>query len=97
MADHPSPTVYFVVFGLLLVLLVATVGVAFVDLGPLNLPVALAIAVTKGALILLFFMHVRYSGGLVWLVAASGFFFLLIMFVFTLADYLSRGQLPFSA
>jgi cytochrome c oxidase subunit 4 len=94
MVNQPSIQAYFVVFAILLALLVATVGVAFIDLGPWNLPVALAIAVTKAVLILLVFMQVRYSGSLIWLVAGAGFFWLAIMLLFTLADYLTRSQLP---
>ena len=94
MVEHPSVRAYVIVFVILLVLLVATVGVAFVDLGPWNLPVGLSIAVTKAVLILLVFMHVRYSGSLIWLVAGAGFFWLAIMLLFTLADYLTRSQLP---
>jgi cytochrome c oxidase subunit IV len=93
MVGHPSVQAYFVVFAILLGLLVATVGVAFLDLGPWNLPVGLAIAATKAVLILLVFMQVRYSGSLVWLVAGAGFFWLAIMLLFTLADYLTRSQL----
>jgi cytochrome c oxidase subunit 4 len=94
MVEHPSVQAYFVVFVTLLVLLAATVGVAFLDLGAWNLPVALAIAITKAVLILLIFMHVRYSSSLIWLVAAAGFFWLAIMLLFTLADYLTRSLLP---
>ena len=94
MVEHPSVQAYFVVFVTLLVLLAATVGVAFLDLGSWNLPVALAIAITKAVLILLIFMHVRYSSSLIWLVAAAGFFWLAIMLLFTLADYLTRSLLP---
>lgn len=68
-----------------------TVLVAFYDLGALNNVVMLTIACIKALFVILFFMHVRWSSRLTWVVAASGFFWLLIMFTFTLADYMSRG------
>ncbi|HZL91520.1 MAG TPA: cytochrome C oxidase subunit IV family protein [Pirellulaceae bacterium] len=87
---HPQASVYYVVFAALLVLLAVTVGVAQFDLGPLNFFVAALIATTKALLIMLFFMHVRYSPPLIWLVAFAGFAWLAILFAFTLADYLTR-------
>jgi cytochrome c oxidase subunit 4 len=90
---HPSTRVYCAIFGLLVVLLAATVGAAKLDLGPLNFPAAVAIATTKAALIVLYFMHLRYSPPLVWLVSGGSLFFLAIMFAITLSDYFSRGWL----
>jgi len=90
-AAHPPARTYYVVFAALVVLLLATVGVANVDLGWLNFPLAAAIASLKALLILLYFMHVRYSTPLVWLVAGAGFFWLAILFSLTLSDYLTRG------
>ena len=84
---------YVTIYIALMILLVATVGVAFIDLGPLNLLVALAIAVTKAVLIVLFFMHIRYASGLSRLFAGIGFFWLLILFSQTLADYFTRSWL----
>jgi cytochrome c oxidase subunit 4 len=74
--SHPATKVYYIVFLLLLVLLAVTVGAAEVDLGRLNFPLAVTIATTKAALILLFFMHLRYSPPLVWLVSGGSLFFL---------------------
>ncbi len=88
-----SLKVYFAIFAALMVLTAVTVAVAYVDLGALNTFVALAVAVTKATLVILFFMHVKYSTKLTWLVVASGFFFLAIMIAFTLADFVSRGWL----
>jgi cytochrome c oxidase subunit 4 len=51
----------------------------------------IAIAGTKALLVILFFMHVRWSTRLTWVVAGSGFFWLLILFGITMADYMSRG------
>jgi cytochrome c oxidase subunit 4 len=69
----------------------ATAGVAFVDLGGgLNSIVALAIAVVKALLVMLFFMHVRYSSRLTWVFAGAGLFWLLILATFTVSDVLTR-------
>jgi cytochrome c oxidase subunit IV len=92
-AQHPTPRVYYTVFAALLVLLVATVLVAEVELGRLNLLVAAAIATSKAVLIILFFMHVRYSAPLTWLVAGASFFWLMILFGLTMNDYWTRGML----
>src|SRR3954470_24816565 len=95
MSDHVAPkSMYYGVFGALLVGTAATVGVAFVDLGAMNNVLMLGIAMTKALLVILFFMHVRWSTRLTWLVVASGFFWLLILFGLTMTDYLSRGWVP---
>ena len=92
MSGHISPTsTYYGIFGALMVLTAITVGVAFVNLGSLNFPVAIAIAITKATLVVLFFMHVKYSSRLTKLVVGLALFFLLVMFGLTLTDYLSRG------
>ncbi len=84
---------YYSVYGALLALTLLTVGVAFADLGPLNIVLALAIAVSKALLVMLFFMHLRYSGRLTWVVVGAGVVWLAHLLIFTLADYLSRGWL----
>jgi cytochrome c oxidase subunit IV len=92
MSGHVAPTsLYYTIFGALMVGTVLTVVVAFFDLGFLNNIVMLTIAVTKAMLVVLYFMHVRWSSRLTWLVAGSGFYFMLILFVFTMMDYLTRG------
>lgn len=74
-----------------------TVLAAFQDFpGPLNAVVALTIATIKATFVVLYFMHVRYSGRLVWLVIFSALFWLAIMFAITFSDYASRGWLPIS-
>jgi cytochrome c oxidase subunit IV len=94
--------VYYAVFAALLVLTLMTVEAARFDLGhpewggvrvPLNVIAALAIAVTKATLVVLYFMHVRYSTRLIWLVVGAAIFFLAILFGITGADYVSRGWL----
>jgi cytochrome c oxidase subunit 4 len=92
MAGHVSPkSTYYMIFGALMVGTVITVAAAFIDLGILNFPVALAIAVTKATLVILFFMHVKYSSRLTKLFVGMAFFFLFILFGLTLTDYLTRG------
>ena len=94
MAGHVSPKgVYYTIFGALMVLTAVTVGVAFVNLGPLNFPVAISIAIIKATLVILFFMHVKYSSRLTKLIIGGGLFFLMVLFTLTLTDYLSRGWL----
>jgi cytochrome c oxidase subunit III len=85
--------IYFVVFGILMVLTALTVLAAFKDLGQLNVIVALTIAVIKGTLVVLFFMHVRYSDRLTWIVVITGFAWLAMMLVLTLSDYFARAWL----
>jgi cytochrome c oxidase subunit 4 len=92
MAGHISPkSTYYAIFGSLMVLTALTVGVAYVHLGAMNFPVALSIAILKATLVILFFMHVKYSSSLTKLICGTSFFFLVLLFGLTLTDYLSRG------
>ena len=95
MSEHiVYPRVYIGIFLVLLVGTVLTVLVAFMDLrGPLNAIVALTIATIKATFVVLYFMHVRYSGRLIWLVIAAALFWMGIMFAFTFADYFTRPWL----
>ncbi len=86
-----QPKVYVRTFGALLALLVLTVGANFLNLGPFNVAVALAISIAKAALIILFFMEVRYSSPMVWLFATAGFIWLLLLLIFTQSDYQTRA------
>ena len=91
-ATHLVPIrIYLMIFAILMVLTAVTVSVSFLDLGPFNTVVALVIAVTKAVLVVLFFMHARYSGRLTWAVVAGGVFWLALLLFMTLADYLTRG------
>ena len=92
-SEHSSPklTVYFAVYGALILLLALTVAISFFHLGTLGIILALAIAVAKALLVMAYFMHLRYNTRLTWLFAGAGFVWLLIMVTFTMADYLSRG------
>jgi cytochrome c oxidase subunit 4 len=82
---------YLAVFAALMLLTVATVAASRVDLGVLNTPVALGIAVTKAVLVVLFFMHVKWSPRLIALFFAGAFLWLFQMIAGTAADYVSRG------
>ncbi len=94
MSVHVVPVrIYLGVFAALLTLTAITTAAAFVDLGPFNNVVALGIAVLKAALVVLIFMHVKYSPRLVPLVVVAGCFWLAILIVLTLTDYLTRGWL----
>jgi cytochrome c oxidase subunit IV len=90
-SNHVVPTrIYYLIFGILMVCTALTVGIAFVDLGPLNVVAALVIAVFKATLVVLFFMHVKYSSRLTWAVVAGSVFWLAILIVLTMSDYLTR-------
>jgi cytochrome c oxidase subunit IV len=82
--------VYLAVFLALVALTVITVQVAGHDFGELNLVVALAIAVTKASLVVLYFMHARYSPRLTGVVIASGLAFFVILVFLLMTDYVSR-------
>jgi cytochrome c oxidase subunit 4 len=92
MNAHVVPLkIYIGIFVALLVGTGVTVAAAYVDMGRLNTVVALSIAVVKALLVILYFMHVRYSSKLTWVFVAAGFFWFLIMIAFTFADYDTRG------
>jgi cytochrome c oxidase subunit IV len=86
-----SPALYAVIGLSLLVLTAATCAISYVELGVFNAVVALAIAVIKASLVVLFFMHVKYSPKLTKLTVASGIFIFLGLISMTMADYVSRA------
>jgi cytochrome c oxidase subunit 4 len=88
--SHPTPKLYGIILGCLVIGTVLTYRAAFWDLGIFNPVLALAIACTKAVLVILFFMHVRYSSKLTKVTVAAGFFWLLILITLSLSDYLSR-------
>jgi cytochrome c oxidase subunit 4 len=90
---HITPKTYFIIYGALLALMFLTLGAALVDLGPANFLVAMGIATVKMVLIVLYFMHVRYSDKLTWVFSTAAFFWLIILIVGTLNDYFTRGYL----
>jgi cytochrome c oxidase subunit 4 len=81
---------YVTIFVSLLVLTGVTYVVATQDFGWLNTPIALAVALGKASLVVIYFMGVRYNTPLTKTVVVAGFFWLLIMFGLTLNDYLTR-------
>ncbi len=84
---------YIPVFVALLVLLLATVGAAYLPMGALHFPVAMAIAAAKAVLIVLFFMHALHSHRLTLVICVASLLWLSIMLALTLSDYHSRGWL----
>jgi cytochrome c oxidase subunit 4 len=92
MAEHIVPKrVYYTIFVILMLCTLLTVWVAFLDLGTLNTVAALAIAGFKTTLVVLFFMHVKYSTRLTWAVVIGSVFWLGILLALTMGDYLTRG------
>jgi cytochrome c oxidase subunit IV len=96
MSDHSeghivSPKLYATIGIALLVLTASTCAISYVELGVFNAVVALAIAVIKASLVVLFFMHVKYSPKLTKLTVASGLFVFLGLISMTMADYISRA------
>jgi cytochrome c oxidase subunit 4 len=85
---------YVVVFLALIGLTVLTTGVAYINLGPFNTVVALAIAFSKMLLVILFFMHVRHSSGLVRITIVAAFLGLALLVAFTMSDYRTRSWTP---
>lgn len=96
MPEQPhSSRVYWLVYVALLLLLILTVGLSFIDFGrDINNTIAIAIGAMKALLILLFFMHVRWQPWLTWFFAGAGFLWLGIMFALTTSDYLTRNHPP---
>jgi len=90
--SHISPkSVYFTIFGSLMALTALTVYVAFQHLGWLNFPVAITIAIIKASLVVLFFMHVKYSTRLTGIVVIGSVFWLGILLALLSSDYLTRA------
>lgn len=96
-ADHLAPhhvvpkAVYFAVFLALVVLTWVTTFVSKVDLGRWNIFVALAIAICKASLVVLFFMHIWYSTRLTKLIVSAAVFWLILMLFITMTDIWTRG------
>ena len=89
---HEAPlTAYFVVFGALMALTILTVFVSRIDLGEMNTVVAMAVAIVKAAVVILWFMHVIHSPRMTWIVVISSFLWLAVMFALFFSDYLTRA------
>jgi cytochrome c oxidase subunit 4 len=94
MSDHVVPVkIYVAIFVTLLVMTAATTAISGIDMGPWNTVVALAIAVFKASLVVLFFMHAKYSPKLTRVVIFGGVFWLAILLLITFSDFASRGWL----
>jgi len=98
MSEHVvSRKIYFGIFGALIALTALTVFIANFDLGSWNAIVALSIAVLKATLVVLYFMHVRWSSKLTWVFVCAGIFWLIILISITLSDYFTRGWVHISS
>ena len=96
MAEHiVTKKQYAYVFGILLLLTFLTTAIGMIDLGRLNVVVALTIAVIKALLVVLFFMHIYWSPTLNKLAVVAGIAWLALLLWLTLTDFASRGWLPF--
>ncbi len=95
MSEHiVSRNVYITIFLTLMVGTTITVLAAFQDFpGPMNVIIAMTIAVVKATLVVLYFMHVRYSARLIWLIVASALFWMGILFALTFSDFWTRSWL----
>jgi cytochrome c oxidase subunit 4 len=92
MSEHTvSKQTYLLIFAVLILLTALTVGVSLIDLGPLNTIAALVIAACKACLVILFFMHVRYSSRLIALAIFAGILWLGLLIGLTMTDFLSRN------
>jgi len=95
MSTHVVPVkIYVAVFATLLVMTAATTAISGIDLGPWNTVVALGIAFFKASLVVLFFMHVKYSPRLTQMVVLGALLWLAILLVLTFSDFATRGWLP---
>ena len=96
MAEHVIPKrTYYAIYLTLLACTYLTWQVAFFDLGPMNTVAALAIAAFKAVIVVLFFMHVKYSTRLTKVVVIGSIFWLGILLALTFSDYLTRGWRTF--
>ena len=95
MSEHiVSVKIYITIFLALMTATALTVWAGLQDFpGQLNVIIAMTIAVLKATLVVLYFMHVRYSSKLIWVVFTSALFWLVILFAFTFSDYWTRGWL----
>jgi cytochrome c oxidase subunit 4 len=87
-----SAKVYFTVWAALMCLTVTTAALSYINLGAFSIVVALLIATLKGSLVMLFFMHAKYINvKTTVLVIVAGFFWLAIMLLMTMTDYITRA------
>ncbi len=89
--SHVVPQkIYLLVFATLLLMTLVTVDVAFYNFGWLNIYLALVIATFKATIVVMYFMHVKFSPRLTWLFAIAGIFWMIILMVLMLSDYMTR-------
>jgi cytochrome c oxidase subunit IV len=87
--------VYYSVYAILLGLVLLTWGLSYLHLShPLSVSVALTIAIVKALLVVLFFMHVRYSSWLTWVFVGAGIAWMGHILILTMSDYLTRAMVP---
>lgn len=96
MSDHSEhhivpKRIYFLVFFTLIVMTWVTAYVSTVDLGRLNIFVALSIAIFKASLVILFFMHVKYGTRLTKMIVLAGLYWLILLLFIAMADLWTRG------
>ncbi|HEY1663550.1 MAG TPA: cytochrome C oxidase subunit IV family protein [Verrucomicrobiae bacterium] len=89
-AKSPTAGTYVLIWVLLVIFHFTILGSAYLDLGIINTPIIMVLAVIQMLLVLFYFMEVRYSTKLIWLFAAPGFLWLLIQWTLTMSDYLMR-------
>ena len=96
MSEHILPKrTYFIIWAVLLVFTYLTLEISYHDFGAWNIVAALTIAVIKATLVVLFFMHAKYSSRLTWAVIAAGVFWLFLLLALTLNDYLLRDMMTY--
>jgi cytochrome c oxidase subunit 4 len=98
MAEHtPSPRTYLIVLAILLALTALTIGVSFLHVNGLwHVVIGLIIAAVKASLVVLFFMHAVTSPRVTWVVILIAIAWIGILLVLTLADYFTRGLVPYT-
>jgi cytochrome c oxidase subunit 4 len=96
MSESITPTrTYYAVFAALIALTLLTVSVSFLDLGTWHTTVGVLIGAAKATLVVLFFMHLLQASKMSWLAVLAGLFWVAILMVLTLSDYLSRHVLAY--
>jgi cytochrome c oxidase subunit IV len=95
MSEHTSSRkAYYLIYAALILFTATTTGMAYVDLGAFNVYLALTIAIVKATLVVLFFMHVKDTAGITRVYVAAGFFWLAILILLTVTDYMTRSSPP---
>ena len=94
MSEHTTKRTYYIVFAALMLLLVITVGATYIPWGSrISIVIAMAVAITKAVLVVLYFMHVKGSSGLTKVFVVAGLAWLSILMLMTLIEYHTRPWL----